>query len=287
MAVLIALLSGLVFPVGAAGKFKVFPTVIDLERAPGTPSIGTFNVTLKGEHGHDFEVVVKDVVQHPDGSFAFVEPSRSPYSASSWLSVSPQRFDGAPDRTQPVQYQVLVPDGAEPGDHITSLLVERLPKDREATTVPIEAISVRLDVLVSGKAVPAAEITSLSAPKIAGGSPVNLSASISNTGNVTLDFDHANKGSLAVTSGSDRKADVGFSGVLYPDQSRVLDLSWNDAPLFGSYSAEASVDLGQRVVRRSQSFYVVPWRQIGALLLVALAAVVLLAGVRRRRARGY
>jgi hypothetical protein len=267
----------------AAASFKVFPTTVRLQRGPGQASVGTFNVALRGERGRRFRVETRDVAQQPDGSFAYVPASGSSFSASSWISASPRSFAGDPNRTQPVQFRVLVPSAAEPGDHVTSLLVERLPQGGAATTAPAEAVAVRVDIQVRGRAKPAAAITSLNVPSISGDNPVSVSAVVRNTGNVRLDFDHRNKGYLAVNSGSDRKAELGFDGLLYPGQSRSFQLSWDDPPLIGHYSAAASIELGKRVVDRSQSFYVFPWRQAGALVLIALAAAVLLIGVQRRR----
>jgi hypothetical protein len=269
----------------AVGSFKVFPTVIDLDRDAGRPASGTFSVSMRGEAGRRFAVDVQDVVQQPNGTYAYQEPSRSPFSASSWVTVSPRTFAGDRNRTQPVEYRVLIPRRAEPGDHITSLTVRRLAKESQATAEPIQAVSVRLDVRVAGAARPEAEIASLEAPGVAGDSPVDLSAAVRNTGNVALDFDHANPGSLSVASGSDRKANADFAGILYPGQTRLFQLSWSNPPLFGSYTARASVDAGARVVSESKSIFVVPWRQLGALILVGLSAVVLVIGARRRRAR--
>jgi hypothetical protein len=283
LTVLVATAQLALWPAGAQASFKVFPTLIDLKRDPGQATIGTFSVRLNREQGRRFRVSVEDVVQQANGSYAYAKPSRSPFSASTWVSAAPHVFSGGPDRAQPIEYRVLVPRGAEPGDHVTALAVQRLPEDRNATAGVIEAIAIQLDVRVSGVAKPDAQITSLSAPSVAGSSLVTVSASIRNTGNVRLDFDHRNKGSLAILGGSDRKANLKFGGLLYPDQSRAFDLSWDSPPLFGRFKASASVDTGRRVVSQSRSILVVPWRQLLALVLVGLAVVVLTIGLRRRR----
>jgi len=276
-------LASALVPAAAHGSFKVFPTLIDIKRDPGQTAVGSFNVALKGERGHHLTVTVKDVVEQPDGTFAYQTAGTSPFSASNWVSLAPRAFAGAPNRTQPIDYRVAVPANAEPGDHVTSLIVARLPASRQATVEPVEAVAVRLDIRVSGPVKPAAKITSLETPNITGTSPVTASASIENTGNVRLDFDHRNKGELAILSGSDRKATSDFSGILYPGQSRTFELSWDNPPLFGHYTASASVDDGPSVVTASKSFWVVPWRQLGALVLVGLAGIVIALGIRRRR----
>jgi hypothetical protein len=281
---LVAALAALLAAAAPAGaNFKVSPTVIDLHRSAGEASVGSFDVDLKKESSHRFQVAVEDLVQQPDGTFAYLPPSNSPYSASNWVAVTPRTFEGGPDRSQPIQYTVRVPEGAEPGDHFTSLTVKRLPSRRDVTAAPVQAISVRLTIRVAGQAKPGARIASLDVPKVVGESPVNVTAEIVNTGNVRLDFDRRNKGSLAVVSGSDEQARQEFTGVLYPGQTRLFELAWDNPPLFGRNDAEASVDVGPRDVRDSESFFVAPWRQIGALVLIGLAALVLGLGIRRRR----
>ena len=145
-------------------RFSVSPTVIHVDRQKGEAASGTFDVKLRGEKGREFEVEVQDLIQQPDGSTTFAAPTDSPFSASSWVSVTPRRFAGEPNRTQPVQFTVRVPAKATPGDHVTSLTVKRLPDDSSAVAETIQAISVRLNVNVFGKAQPAAEITSFDVP---------------------------------------------------------------------------------------------------------------------------
>lgn len=271
-------------PAPAQATFSVFPTVIDVKRQRDEAAIGTFNVRLKGDESARFSVDVQDAVQQSDGSFAVQKPTNSPFSASTWVSVSPKRFSGGPNRTQPIEYRALVPEKAEPGDHVTSLTVKRLPEKGKETAAPLQAVSVRLTVRVAGAVRPQAQITSLEVPRITDGDPVTVSAVVRNTGNVRLNFDRANKGSLAILSGSTRKADLRFSGTLYPNEERPFELSWDSAPLVGQFKGAASIDAGKKVVEDSRSVLVFPWKQIAALLLIALAVAILFLGrVRRQR----
>jgi hypothetical protein len=267
-------------PPVAEARFIVSPTEIDVERKPGGTASGTFDVVLANERG-EFEIQIEDAVQQPDGSFSFEPPSESPFSASSWVSVTPSKFSGRPDRTQPIQFTVRVPPKAEPGDHITSLTVTQVPAESGEVAQAIQAVSVRLTVRVFGKARRSARITSLEVPSISGGAPLDVSAVVENTGNVALDFDKENAASIAIIQGESRKASTEFTGDLYPDQSREFELSWNDPPFIAQLRAIASVDIGRDAVTESKSVLQFPWRQLGALVLVALAAAVLVAGRRR------
>ena len=49
------------------------------------------------------------------------------------------------------------------------------------------------------------------------------------------------------------------------------------------FRIESPQHWGEIAVEQSKSVFVFPWRQVGALVLIALAAVVLVAGLARRR----
>jgi hypothetical protein len=178
---------------------------------------------------------------------------------------------------------VQVPEKAAPGDHITSLTVTRLPEESDALAESVQAVSVRLTVNVFGKARPRAEVTSFDAPGFSGGSPVEVNATVENTGNVTLEFDGKRSGEIAIVQGDDKKVTEELTGELFPGQSRDFELAWNDPPLFGRFQAEMTLDAGGEPITESKSILQVPWRQLGALVLVVLAVTVLVAGRRRGR----
>jgi hypothetical protein len=269
----------------ASARFSVSPSVIEVARGAGGVSSGTFSVQLGGERGERFRVDVEDVTQSPDGGFQFRRPSGSPFSASSWIVVSPSTFPGAPNRTQIVEYQLRIPRNAEPGDHVASLTVKRLPPAGRGQISTIEALAVRTTVHVRGPVRQAVEIDDLSAPTVASGGPVTVGATLRNTGSVRLDFNRANPGSLSVLDGSHTAAQVKFIGVLYPGQTRSFRLAWQDPPTFGRPRARVTVQVAHGTASRSRSILVLPWRQAVALTLIALAAGLLVVQRRRRRAR--
>ena len=108
----------------AVARFTVSPTKIDIERKPGGTASGAFDVVLKGERA-DFEIQIQDVVQQPDGTFAFEQPSNSPFSASSWVSVTPAAVLG---RTRPDPARAVHgPGPAEGGARRPHHLADRDP----------------------------------------------------------------------------------------------------------------------------------------------------------------
>lgn len=267
----------------AAATFKVYPTIVEVERGAGGVALGTIDVDLEGERRHRFRVVVEDVGQRADGSQVYRPASGARFSASSWIHLAPSAFAGAPNRTQPIQFQVAVPANAEPGDHLTSLTVQHLADAGGVTATAVEAVSVRLTIRVRGKLRPRATITSLEVPAVADGGPVAVATTVRNNGNVTLDFDGANRAGVTIRDGDEPKQRLPFGGQLFPGQTREFVSRWEDPPLLGDFDAEAAVRTGDGAARREASFWVVPWREIGAVLLLLAAVVLLYRGWRRRR----
>ena len=269
---------------GGAGPahagFRVAPSIVELELRPGGSAVGAFDVHLEDERRARLTVVPEDVVQLPDGAFAYSRPAGAPDAAASWIAVSPAGFGGGPDRIQPVEYRVSVPRGAEPGDHTVSLTVKRRvnPRPREQVT-PVQALSVRVTIRVAGRARERVTLD-LDAPGVAGRGPVTATMRLRNTGNTTLRFDRRNRGSLAWLDGGEVKARVVLRGVLLPRQERRVTLPWQDPPAAAQIHVRARVSTRRGPLTRSADVWMVPWRQAGALVLLAGGLAVLLGGRR-------
>jgi hypothetical protein len=276
-------MAALALPAAAArANFTVYPSLVDLQARPGHVASGTISVRLAGERRRAFRVDVEDVIQDPDGSYRYAPPSRSPYSASTWIALRPARFAGGPSRTQPVEYVVRVPRGAEPGDHVTSLTVKRLPGRGQAGVT--EAVSVRLTIRVPGAVRHSADVSSFSAPLVTGGGSITSHVDVVNTGNVRIDFDRGDHGSLAILGGGAAKARTTFAGTVFPGERRRFKVVWDDPPLVGHFDARALLTLGRgHATAATRGIWVVPWRQAAALLLL-LGAVAVARGRPRRRA---
>jgi len=280
LAGLIAGLAGGLAP-PAYARFTVSPSSLDLHS--GGVSLGSIDVSMVGEQARLFRVHVQDLGQTPSGGFVVKTPSSAPFSAASWITTNPAKFSGAANRTQPIEYAIRVPRNAEPGDHVAAVTIERLPAPGHGQVAAIEAIAVRVTIRVPGAIHQAVQISQLAAPTLADGGPVTIATSVRNSGNVTLDFNGANRAGLTVLNGSHTAASLPFIGLLYPDQVRSFRVAWQDPPSFGHPQARVTVRLASGTQARSARFWVLPWRQAAALLLVALAGVVVFVQRDRRR----
>lgn len=285
VALLVALVVGpLAAP--AHAEFRVAPSLIELDVARGGTAAGAFEVILDGETRSRLTVEPEDVVQLPDGGFTFRAPTGAPEAPSSWLSVSPRRFAGAPDRAQPVEFRLAVPRDAEPGEHTASLTVKRRgPANPGEQATIVQAISVRVTIRVRGRAREGVDVA-LDAPGVAGRGPVRATLRVRNTGTTNLRFDGRNRGSLAFRQGDAVKARVALRGVLLPRQTRTVTLPWQDPPLAGKISVRGQVRTAEGVVARTAETWMVPWRHAAALALLSLGIAVLLGGRRQRSRHG-
>jgi hypothetical protein len=281
----VALLAAGALASPAGARFIVSPASLDVQRGGGGVSLGTIDVHMVGEQRQRFRVDVQEVEQTPSGGYSYRSPGASPFSASSWITASPTRFAGAANGTQPIEYAIRVPRNAEPGDHVAAVTVKQLPPPGRGQIATVVAIAVRITIRVPGSAREAVQIGRVAVPTLASGGPVTIATTLRNTGNVRLDFNRANRAALTVLDGSRTAARLPFIGLLYPGQVRSFRLAWQDPPTFGHPKARVTVRLAGGTRAASAGFWVLPWRQAAALLLVALAAVLVFVQRGRRRAR--
>lgn len=260
-----------------ADAWSVSPALLNRTAARGSTTLGSFTVVTRGAAGRRFRVVVDDLGETQAGAFTFSRATAAVHSAARWISVSPHWFV-ATGRSQPVDYAISVPGNATPGDHVAAISVQELPASSAGNIGVIEAIGLRETVRITGPARGAAAITSLTGPGMSFGGPVDVSATVKNTGNTVLDFDGANAGS-ALTVGNQSTR---LTGVLLPGASRTIGVAWSDPPLVASSHARLRINLGGgRSVSRDRETLVLPPREVCAAVIVA--ALLLLAWAWRRR----
>jgi hypothetical protein len=158
--------------------------------------------------------------------------------------------------------------------NVANLLVARAVGRRQE-------IAVRVALAVPGARRERVLLRDLDVPALVGGGPVEVSATVRNTGNVRLDFDRANRGGLWV-EGSGEPVRLAFHGQLFPGRQRTFRLAWQDPPLLGRPEGGATVATEKGPVRVSEHFLVLPWRQAVALALAVIAGWALLGGRRPR-----
>ena len=235
-------------------------------------------VINRGRDPLDVVVQKRNFVGGTDGSLVF-RPG-APWAASSWVTVSPASFRLAPGTAQSVTAHIAKPADAEPGDHQVALvfLVPADPAGAENVKIN-RAIAAPMYITVPGPTDDSARLGGLAAPGFVTDGPVELTATVRNTGTVHHDFrGHAR---LAV--------DAAGSPASFPDftvprgGTRVVRTMW-EPPLLCICHPSVSVTKADGSVETVRTQVIVfPWYLFVVLLLVVVLLVVL--DIRRRRRR--
>ena len=117
---LISIIPGLSGELKAASSddytFMLSPQLVELELLPGEKK--RFSVSLINESKTKkalFTVYVSDLAEKRSGKYKVVKPGTSPYSAASWIMVSPTDFAIGPSDGMEILAEVTVPRGVKGG----------------------------------------------------------------------------------------------------------------------------------------------------------------------------
>lgn len=273
----IGLFTGLGPSAQAGGGLTVAPTMVEMSVEEGEQAERTVKVSNSGSDTIRVQVYAMDFSAGEDGELAFSGPGHGSYSAAEWLSPDTTDFELAPGGSRQVAVTVAVPEEVEPGGHYAALFFQtassqsgegvgiaaRIPS-LFYITVPGVTDS---DVLVD------AEIDSLVLPRVVQDAPVPVSVVVRNTGNVHLTV--AARAFFYCSSGRTDEVDMGQVTVL-PGCDGRLEETLEDVPFIGRVEATVVTGYFDRYggltnESRTETFYVIPWKQ-----LLAIAGVLVL-----------
>ena len=176
-------------------SYRPAPTEFSLTVSPTRLVVGPADISSTPEilvvnRGHvpvEVNVQKRDFTGGTDGSLVFQK--HAPYSASSWVTVSPTNFRVAPGAAQAVTANITVPPKPEPGDHQVAL-VFLVPAGETSANIRINrGVATPMYITVPGPTDDSASITDLGARGfVLGGGSVDLTAKVHNNGTVHRDF---------------------------------------------------------------------------------------------------
>jgi hypothetical protein len=214
-------------------SYRPDPSEFSLTVSPTRLVVGPADIRSEPEilvvnRGHtEVEVTVqkRDFTGGTDGSLVFLK--HAPYSASSWVTVSPTTFRVAPGAAQAVTASIAVPTEPEPGDHQVAL-VFLVPAGQTGANIRINrGVATPLYITVPGPADDSSSITDLAAARfVLGGGSVALTAKVHNNGTVHRDF--RNKARLTVDAAGTPSAFPDFT--IVRGSTRDIGTTW-DPPL--------------------------------------------------------
>lgn len=209
------------------------------------------------------------------------EQSRS-YALSNWVSFSKNAIEVAPNQEFEFIVNISAPNDAEPGGHYGAVLFSTEPPALSQAGSQIGIVGLVGTLLlatVPGNIKESAIIEKFQVPKIVFKSPVTISTTISNLGNVHIKPTgqiNIRRDSQAISSLNINPAD---SNVL-PESLRTFTNSWEFSwKTIGFHDANAALIYGspeQQLIARSKVLVIPYWLIIaifGLLLLIVIAIV--------------
>jgi methionine-rich copper-binding protein CopC len=212
--------------------------------APGSSAVHTMTVSINPDDSPmDLTVDVLGFGQTPQQSNAGLSPEKdtSPYSARTFITVSPQTFHLAPGGSQVVTATIAVPQNVGDGGRYAMINIRNAPLGN-GTTLVITSISVPVVVTLTGTTtIQKGSITDVTVSDVVPGQPIKITTSLKNIGN----YHYKVKNNVSVTDTSGAVVTTGGTDIsvssIMPTfiQNYIVNL---DTPLPpGTYIASSKV----------------------------------------------
>jgi hypothetical protein len=235
----------ILYPLPAAA-IKVSGSVYTGSISPGSTGVHTMTIsTQPDDNPMDLTVDVLGFGQNEQQSFSGLSPEKdtSPYSARTFITVSPQSFHLDPGGSQEVKATIAVPQDAGGGGRYAMITIRNAPVGNGSTVI-VTAISVPMLITLTGTTKTlTGTITDVSVADIIPGQPIRFTTALKNTGN----FHYKVKNNVSVTDSAGKVVAEGGSGVssrsLIPSFTANYEVNI-DTPLPpGTYTATSKVTM--------------------------------------------
>lgn len=276
---------------GGAQGVRLSPAIIDLNGAKGMSYPLNIDVTNVTASDLEYTVALKDFgAKDETGSPQILNDSQMPPQVSmrTWISTVP-KFTLASKKTKKVTVYINIPANAEPGGHYGVIQFSGKAPNLKSSGVGISASAgTLLLVKVAGAITEKASVASFNT-ELNGKStnffetaPVNLVTRIQNTGNV-----HVKPfGSIEV---KDMFGSVVGTYPVNSSKSNVLPNSIRrfdnkvDGMFIGVFTATLTLGYGLQgqALEASTTFYVIPYKIIGTVILVIALVIFILRRVQK------
>jgi hypothetical protein len=169
-----------------ASAIKVTGTKYVGSIAPGSSDVHTMTVSIgANETPMDLTVDVLGLGQTAQQSNTGLAPEKdtSPYSARTFITVSPQTFHLAPGGSQDVKAMITVPQNVGDGGRYAMITVRNAPIGN-GTMAIVTSISVPVLVTITGSSITkTGSITNVTVADVIPGQPIRITTALKNNGN--------------------------------------------------------------------------------------------------------
>ena len=165
------------------GTLNVSPPLIFMSVAPG--GTATTEITLHADSAQDVTLEADGLSQEPDGSFQGLAATddKSPFSARSMMTVTPDKFQIPAGGSQTVKVSVSVPKGAGDGARYAIVDVTGVPVSGQSVGIGVRLGVSSVITLSDTKQTRTGKITDLTINQGIPGQPLPVTATLVTTGN--------------------------------------------------------------------------------------------------------
>lgn len=257
-------------------SLAISPTRLVVERGQaGVPQ--RIKVMNGGTSEMRVDVTKQNFTGGRDGSL--IMAATAPWSASTWVDVTPTKLVIPAGETRVVTARITIPANREPGDHQVALVFLVPAKDTKANVKINRGIGTPVYVTVPGPIDDSATVKALDAGGFATGGPVDITATVKNTGTVHRDF----------RADTPLRVDASGTAEPFPDftvmrgATRDIATTWDPPLMCICHPAVSITNAKGEVESKSVRVIVFPW----PLVLIILAVLLLIAIAYRLARRRY
>jgi len=292
----IVLLPAFLFPLGPISAqdtktgLQLSPISYEVAANPGENFVKEIKITNVSDKKLKTEISAEDFIAGGEKGEPKIlvgeEEGSSKWSLRHWIKFDEAQLELEKKETKSFYFNINIPEDAEPGGHYGVVRFTYSTPQKDDSGVALSGsigclvlVKVKGDVKETGKIVefyPARLLESGQKKTIFfEKGPVDFGLRFKNTGNVH----YKPKGTIEITSLLGKKYKVAFDerNVL-PDSIRKFDTQWKEAPSFGRFTAQATMEYGDKNVSSKSEkivFYIFPWK-IGIIALIIFVVLFIL-----------
>ena len=270
----------------------VSPPTFDLAANPGDTLKNSIRVDNLTDQVLEVTVDKQNFVASGEDGQADLTEDTTPYSLATWIRPAVTQLSIPAKSSRTVAFTVAVPNNAEPGGHFGSLIFRSQSRPLAGTTgVSVsQQIGALLFLRVAGNLKDQASVVSFNSDKsFYEYPPIDFLARIKNEGNVHF----KPEATITVTNMFGQKvATLPVDGrTVLPGSIRKMTLAspWKPKFLFGNYRSTLSVVYGDKkqILTATTSFWVIPYKLVGIILLVLLVVLIFIIRRRKRLSKSF
>lgn len=286
---IIGIIGGLILFNGVFAQavgITISPVTFELTANPGDTLENKIKVFNPTNSTISIKMETEDFRPVGEAGQVIVEPEvEITYSLKRWVKTTPTEFTLEPKEQKFVDFEISIPENAEPGGKYGSVLASitgTIGKGMTGAAVA-QKVGALLLLTVAGEVKENLTIKDFNAPSFLEYGPVPFIIRFENTGTVHV----RPRGFVTITNWWGKKvADVEFSQLnVIPGAIRKIETKWDNKWLFGKYTAMLVGSYGTANLPFNPpvlTFWAFPWRVALGVLIVLILILAFFYKTRRR-----